>query len=131
MASAVLVRPVSTDWENAAISFYLSEFVIQRSENAGQPGYLDFLPDLLKEEPEAVHLTDALKSVALSAMGNRSCMEQLSALAERSYIRAIASVNSALNDAFTQKADGTLMTLILLGQYEVCCHLRCVTVQLT
>lgn len=120
VSPAIEASLMSKDWEEAAISFYLSEFVIYPEENSQQPGYLEFLPDLLNEQPEATHLKEALKSVALSAMGNRSCMEQLSLQAQRSYGKALAEVSLALNDKTMQKADSTLVALILLGQYEVC-----------
>ena len=110
---------ISTNWEDQAVCFYFSEWTLQPHEHLGTAGYLEFLPDLINEEAHLPYLTEALKAVSLSAMGNRSSMMQLKEEARRSYGRALAQIGVALNHEAQARSDSVLATVLLLGQYEV------------
>ncbi|MCJ1445546.1 MAG: hypothetical protein MMC23_006051 [Stictis urceolatum] len=83
----------------------------------GTAGYMEYLPELLAESPEGGFLNEAVRAVALVALGNRGSLERLSLEGRKSYGRSLKGLRESLSRG--DKGDGVLGGMMLLGQYEL------------
>ena len=115
-------RPLSADWEQAAVACFFEDFCLP--ENAVGPctGYYDFLEDMCTEEMTRStdsYVLEATKAAACAAFANRHSAETLVVRARRHYGKALTAVNAALNDPVEVVRDEALTAITLLGLYEV------------
>lgn len=114
-ASLTCARP-STPWEQHATSYFVDNFTTPAW--SGGPGYLEFLPEILKSPFEC--LQEALLAVSFAALGNVSRMHNLQTRSKVHYGKALRTLSSALKeDSLAVAAEEILATIILIQKFEV------------
>ncbi|KAJ5633069.1 hypothetical protein N7490_009408 [Penicillium lividum] len=81
-------------------------------------GLLSFLPDVLSTDPSC-GLQAAMKAIGLSTMSRIHNLPDLRRLAGEEYGIALLSLNRALQNPVSAKADSTLATVTMLSMYEM------------
>ena len=117
-STKTLAPPMPTDWHQQAICLFFYDYIIP-VDDKGQGGYLTFLPNLYQQNQGAPFLVEALGAVSMASLASRKSMPHLMMRARRSYGRALALVNMALNHEEPKKSDELQASLILLTNYEV------------
>ena len=108
--------PLSMNWEEVALGHFFDSYIhICAGE---EPGYLDFLPDLLTKESGATHLKYSLIATSLASLGNIQRLDRLQYRSQKMYGEALKLINAALKDPVEARKDSTLTSVVLLQKYE-------------
>jgi hypothetical protein len=110
----LLIQP-STDWEEYAVVRFIDHFV--EAPLNGAPGYLEFLPQMLKLHSSC--LREAVLAAAIANLANVSCMRQLELASREHYGRALRALQVAMEHETTATADDTLTAIYILQKYQV------------
>jgi hypothetical protein len=105
----------STNWEQYAFVRFIDQFT--EPQIFAAPGYLDFLPQMLKLDSEC--LREAVLAASMANLANISSMRQLEVLSREHYGRALRALQIAMNEETTATADDTLTAIYILQKYEV------------
>ena len=113
----VFNQRVPTDWDQQAVCAFFHDYVLYGLGD-GRGGYLDFLPELYREQSDTPYFAEALAAVSMASFANRTSMEHLVLRARKSYGRTLSLINKALDDKAEAKSDRLLTSLFLLNKYE-------------
>jgi hypothetical protein len=108
------IRP-STDWTQYATARFIENFAMPA--NFLVPGYLEFLPQMLKTPSPC--LQEAFLAISTSKLANISRMRQLQRVSQVHYGKVLQLLGSELNHPSTATADETLTAIVLLQKHEV------------
>lgn len=108
------IRP-STDWTQYATARFIEHFTMPASFLV--PGYLEFLPQMLKTPSPC--LQEAFLAISTSNLANISRMRQLQRVSQVHYGKALQLIGSELNRLSTATTDETLTAIVLLQKHEV------------
>ena len=103
--------------EDHAASFFFDNYVLEPSKTC--MSVYEFLPALYSRNIGKNALHCIVTALGLAGLSHHSKEEQLMADARTWYTSALHMTNNALRDPSTMKADQTLISVILLGVYEV------------
>ena len=117
-STKTLAPPMPNDWHQQAICQFFYDYVIP-VDNKGRGGFLVFLPDLYQRSQGAQFLVEAVQAVSMASLASRKSMPHLMIRARRSYGKALALVNTALDHEEQKKSDELQASLLLLTKYEV------------
>jgi hypothetical protein len=108
-----------TTYEDLAIAFFFTHYLTVNSPS--DKAHLDFLPSmcsaLLMDSP----LPSAIVSVGMAGLANKKKAPEIMIAARRKYTSALSLTMAALSKTASATTDQTLITVILLGLYEVMC----------
>lgn len=110
--------------EQQAVWFFFSNYVLEPS-NASKSVY-DYVPAVYNKESEKSALSCAVAALGLAGLSYRRSERCLFDAAKSMYSSALHLTNEALRDSATAATDTTLITVLLLGLYEVCLDLSTV-----
>jgi Fungal specific transcription factor domain len=106
------------NWERQSVLYFFDQYVMP-PDARGNPGWLEFLPDLHEASNETSCLKPSLAAVSYANLANQSSIPWMSVQARHSYGEALRSINSALRDPEQVTTDETLTAVFLLGLFEV------------
>lgn len=104
--------------ESQATCFFFKNYVWEDSQYSRS--YFDYLPGIfVAQEPVNAALQNVIISLGLVGLSNARRTLDIMISAKEKYTLAIRATNSALRDVDEAKCDQTLITVMLLGLYEV------------
>lgn len=106
--------------EQQAVCFFFSNYVMEPSK----PGKIvyDCLPTFYNQESGKSPLSCATAALGLAGLSYRRSEPRLLSAAKSTYSSALHLTNEALRNPVTAVTDATLISVLLLGLYEVCLH---------
>ncbi|TAQ84730.1 hypothetical protein B7494_g6961 [Chlorociboria aeruginascens] len=111
-----LVVPV----DQQAPCYFLSNYVITPRSSTTR-GYFDFIIPIIKSEGPDSHFSVAFQAVSMASLANRPNIRgrsNIMRVARSQYMKALKTVNLALQSPVDQKSDQTLAAIIMLGFFE-------------
>ena len=110
------------DIEDQSLALFYASFVT--NEHQQGPGYssetfLNVLPAMCAQAGPQSCLEESVKAVALANWINRRNPVDLRSLLRAQYVRALKAVNEALSRPTERHRASTLMSIHLLGSFEV------------
>lgn len=120
-SAAVCVSPAPAPLNVAVEVYYIPRFFSDYSANSGVAIY-DALPVLASASPATCY-SHALKAVAMASSSGLLCQSGLLTRARVSYGLALSNLQRAILDPEPLRDDSVLVTLFLLGFFEVRCHI--------
>jgi hypothetical protein len=112
----LLIQP-SEQWEMKAVSHFLHNYSFASTKDS--PGYLECLPDLLRENSNCRYLESAVLAAGLASLANITSLGRLEHTAKKRYGEALKSISIALRDPAEARSDAVLGTIVLLQICEV------------
>jgi hypothetical protein len=115
----LVMRNPSPPIEDCAISFFFHhhDAPVPRSFSRG---FLDILPAIYQKELNSNGpLPEIITAISLAGISNLQGAPDVMIAARMKHTAALRVVNAALQDPASAKADSTLMTVMLLGLFEV------------
>lgn len=114
----LIMRNPSPPIEDSAISFFFRhDASVPRSFSRG---FLDILPAIYQKELNSHGpLPEIITAISLAGISNLQGAPDVMIAARMKHTAALRVVNAALQDPASAKADSTLMTVMLLGLFEV------------
>jgi hypothetical protein len=108
---------ISSTIEEQATSFFFKTYVTARSPSSA--GHLNFLPLMYGQAQEDEALRIVVKSIGMAGLSIATKNPQLMTAPKKNYVSALRLANIALSSRLKSTNDHTLMTVLLLGLYEV------------
>lgn len=100
-----------------ASCFFISNYVLEPSDFSY--GFMEYLPPMVGHQPGNI-LSTVIECLGLATMSNLAWAQAPAAIvAKRKYGEALSMVNRALRSPHLAVEDQTLLSVILLGVYEV------------
>lgn len=121
ISSAVLAPPMPRSLDVAVEIYCVPRLFSDYSSSSGIAIY-DALPALASVSPATCY-SHALNAVAVASSSGLLCQSGLLTRARASYGLAISNLQTAILDPKPLRDDSSLVTLFLLGFYEVSCPL--------
>lgn len=109
--------------EQQAICALFLDFVLLPRHPDSIRGHLEHLLPLYQAARPDSAVSLATSSVALLISGNSRRRVADQQLSQAIFGRALLKTSTAIGDPIDSVTDATLMAVLLLGLYEVCCHL--------
>jgi hypothetical protein len=106
-------------WEGQATSFVFANYVSEDNESASAKGLLDYLPALYRRSPPGSILADAVIALGLVGIANANRDSALLSKAILKYSATARAVSARLEKVDLAKRDDTLISVLLLGLFEV------------
>ena len=106
--------------EQQAVCFFFSSYAMEPSKS-GKSVY-DYLPTFYNQESGKSPLSCATAALGLAGLSYRRNEPRLLSAANSTYSSALHLTNEALRNPVTAVTDATLISVLLLGLYEVCLH---------
>jgi hypothetical protein len=106
--------------EQQAVCFFFSSYAMEPSKS-GKSVY-DYLPTFYNQELGKSPLSCATAALGLAGLSYRRSEPRLLSAANSTYSSALHLTNEALRNPVTAVTDATLISVLLLGLYEVCLH---------
>ena len=103
--------------EQQAVCFFFSDYVLELS-NPGKRLY-DYLPAFYSNESEKSALSCSIAALGLAGLSYRRREAGLLSAAKAMYSSALHQTNDALRDPAAAATDATLISVLLLGLFEV------------
>jgi hypothetical protein len=110
-------RTLQVPAEQQAVCFFFSNYVLEPS-NQSRSVY-DYLPGFYNNESERSSMSCAVAALGLAGLSYRRSEPCLLDAAKSMYSSALHLTNEALRNPATAQADATLISVLLLGLYEV------------
>lgn len=107
--------PISQSLDDLAVNFFMANFV---GSNASQSQF-DYLPNFYQQPGHHEHFYLSLYAVGLAGYSAAARSPELLKAARVKYVSAIRQVNSALTSSEMARKDSTLISVMLLGMFEV------------
>lgn len=120
-SAVVLASPAPAPLNVAVEVYYIPRFFSDYSANSGVAIY-DALPVLASTSPATCY-SHALNAVAMASSSGLLCQSGLLTRARVSYGLALSNLQRAILDPEPLRDDSVLVTLFLLGFFEVRCHM--------
>ena len=113
----VPTAPLSTDWEDEALTNFFADFVIQPDTRGFGTGYFFYLKAMCDEQPRGPdsYLLETARAAVCAAFANRHSINALIASARRHFNRALTSVQRVLGDPIKARSDEALSAIYLFG----------------
>jgi hypothetical protein len=106
--------------EQQAVCFFFSNYVLEPSKS-GKSVY-DYLPTFYNHELGKSPLSCGIAALGLAGLSYRRSDPSLLSASKSVYSSALRLTNEALRNPVTAVTDATLISVLLLGLYEVCLH---------
>ena len=107
--------------EQQAVCFFFSNYVLEPSK-PGNSVY-EYLPTFYNHESGKSPLSCVIVALGLAGLSYRKSEPSLLLASKSVYSSALHLTNEALRNPVTAVTDATLISVLLLGLYEVCLHL--------
>ncbi|KAJ8128076.1 hypothetical protein O1611_g5560 [Lasiodiplodia mahajangana] len=118
----LLIQP-SEKWNTRALSHFLHNYSCAPTRDS--PGYLGFLPDLLRNgSSRAGYLESAVLAAGSASLANISGLTHLERTAEKHYGETLRSLSVALKSPAEASSDSALTCIIVLQTYEAITGIR-------
>ncbi|KAL1965284.1 hypothetical protein VTN77DRAFT_5886 [Rasamsonia byssochlamydoides] len=119
--SSAVSAPISMsrNWEQEAVCYFFSRFVVPSPNPALSEGCLCFLPEMYRSSCDHLQLRECVSAVSLYLYGRRARMPDLIYRAGEVYGNALRLTARILQDAAAVKSDQTLAAIFLLSLYEI------------
>ncbi|KAI0439991.1 hypothetical protein F4803DRAFT_578173 [Xylaria telfairii] len=114
-APRLLTQPTEK-WEMKAIAHFLYNYSFSPTKES--PGYLGFLPDLLRKESSSRYLESGVLAAGYASLANITGLSHLERTAERHYGEVLHSMATVLRNPAEARSDAALTTIVLLQMYE-------------
>ena len=120
LSTNALLTSLVDDIGTMATYFFFANHVLDTTI-AGPSAY-EFFPPIYEQAGNDSALHHAISALGLAGLASHSgSSSQLSVRASTQYQQAIISLNDALQDQIEVKSDATLLSVCLLGLFEVRC----------
>jgi hypothetical protein len=106
--------------EQQAVCFFFSNYVLELSKP--NKSVYDYLPTFYNHESGKSPLTCAITALGLAGLSYRRSEPSLLSASKSVYSSALHLTNEALRNPVTAVTDATLISVLLLGLYEVCLY---------
>jgi len=106
-------------WEEQAVSFVFHNYVSEDNESASSRGLFDYLPALYRKSKPGSILADAVTALGMVCIANSSRNSSLLNKAILKYGATARAVSSSLGQIELAKQDDVLISVLLLGVFEV------------
>jgi hypothetical protein len=106
-----------TSPEDQATCFFFQNYVLGGQDMS--KGSLDYLSDLYSSEEIGSGLADSVASLGMVGLANFWKAPNIMSNAAIKYNSAMRSISSQLRDVEQAKSDQTLVSILLMGLYEV------------
>ena len=106
-------------WEDQAASFVFHNYVSEDNEFASSRGLFDYLPGLYRRSAPGGILADAVIALGLAGIANSSRDSALLSKATLKYSATAQAVSACLGELELAKEDDVLISVSLLGLFEV------------
>jgi hypothetical protein len=106
-------------WGDQATSFVFANYVSEDNESASSRGLLDYLPALYRRAPPEGILADAVIALGLVGIANANRDSTLLSKAILKYGATAQVISARLENVELAKRDDTLISVLLLGLFEV------------
>jgi hypothetical protein len=106
--------------EQQAVCFFFSNYILEPSKSV--KSVYDYLPAFYNPEPGKSPLSCAIVALGLAGLSYRRSEPSLLSASKSAYSSALCLTNEALRNPVTAVTDATLISVLLLGLYEVCLH---------
>ena len=103
-----------------ALTFLFNSVVtFSESQNDSASGWLSELRPLLCETKVDSHLDHATRALSWANMGSMTKQDGVMQRARLAYGKALSSLRRAMSDPIHSRSDETLVSILILGYYEV------------
>ena len=110
-------RGLSVPLEDQATYFFFYNFVSQ--DPASLQTYSHVMPTVYKQSSSFNALPNIIEAIGLAGVSNIRQAPQLMAAASIKYARALRAITASIQDSKEASTDQTLITVMLLGLFEV------------
>ena len=111
------LAPPSLPHGELAASFFFTKY--SYSESPHYTNYREWLAESYQNDGPTAGLRAAIEAVCLAGLSNLSPANSLASASRERYGKAVRAVQTALEDFVQVVSDETLMTVFLLGLFEV------------
>lgn len=118
--SNILSPTFSISFEDQAACHFFTNYVYSRS--TFRRGYFEFLPEVFTQNSSDSPVAEIITSLGMAGLANVRRVPEAKAIANYKYASALHGVNALLRDPARATDDETLITVLLLGLYEVRYH---------
>lgn len=115
-----LSKQITIDMENAA----LHRFYLEYAYTSGTCPFLYLVEPLYEEVSTPTCLHSAVHAISMATMARQTRRHEIMAKAEGWYGKTLRDLATALSQSDAAKHDGTILTVALLGLYEVSSALK-------
>ena len=116
--SNTIPKALQESWQQAALCFFLPNFVEIRPREESSRDFMVHLPPLYTNAKPDSTLAAATSALALGALGGTTGRLELKSEAMKQYGIAMARMNRALMDPSQISNDSTLLSILLFGIFE-------------
>ena len=120
--------PPTQSLEEQMVHVYFKNFSILYQNQDTVRGFLPYLVPMYGRSEDGSALRVATRATALCALSQLPGLKHLAYRATAQYSKSIMAVASALQDPVKACSDETLQATLLLGLFEVQCHIRALEV---
>lgn len=106
-------------WEDQAIAFVFHNYASDNYEPCFSPGFFDYLPHIYKKSPPGSVLAEAVVALGLVGIANLNRDSLLLSEATLKYGTTARAISATLGDIEFAKQDEILISVLLLGLFEV------------
>jgi hypothetical protein len=103
-----------------AISSFLDDFVVRSANRKISRGFLDGLNSMTDDVGPSSDIAQAMRIIAIAAAANKMGRIDILRKTKSIYGKLLGSFRSTLENPYTRSTMHSLMTVALLGIYEVC-----------
>ena len=104
--------------EDQAVCHFFTNYVYNKSTT--RRGHFEFLPGIFAKNDPDSPVVEIMTSLGMSGLSNVQRAPEAKAISTQKYAAALRGVNTLLRDPERATEDETLITVLLLGLYEVC-----------
>jgi hypothetical protein len=106
-------------WKDQAISYVFHNYVSEDNESASARGLFDYLPALYRRSHQGSVLAEAVMALGMVGIANSNRDSALLNQAILKYSATARAVSESLGEVELAKQDGILISVLLLGLFEV------------
>jgi hypothetical protein len=106
-------------WEEQAISYVFHNYMSEDNDSASSRGYFDYLPALYRRSRPGSVLADAVMALGMVGIANSNRDSALLNKAIIKYSATARAVSTRLGELELAKQDDILISVLLLGLFEV------------
>jgi hypothetical protein len=118
LATRAITPPPRYDIKHQSLCFFLNLFCFQAGRLYAFPVF-DFLPDILKTTTQDSSIYDATLAVSRLTLADRYSGKDVRLQTAREYGLALSRTQATIRDSATNVQDETVLSVWLLGLYEV------------
>jgi hypothetical protein len=118
-SDATSISPSSSSFEDVVLERFFFDWVIPPIPANSPVTFFAFLPLMYRNTKPGSVLAESVSALAFANYGQRMKNPEATAHAVQSYGNALGLLARAIGGAAGSKADETLLSVVLLGMYEV------------